>query len=113
MMKNLNHTGTLKEGINQIESQSLPNLYKPATWSRKKQERLIVPFVMNVLVGRNELVWRKKIPPSYLSRSRWFQRVGKKNLKWWRLVPSPTRHNEYFMLELSGAWEPTDNSRAQ
>ena len=51
-MKNLNHTGTLKEGINQIESQSLPNLYKPATWSRKKQERLIVPSVMNVFLGQ-------------------------------------------------------------
>jgi len=26
----------------------------------------------------------------------------KKKLNWWRLVPNPARHNEYFMLELSG-----------
>ena len=52
MMKNLNHTRSLKEGINQIESQSLPNLYKLVTWSRKKQERLIMPSVMNVFLGQ-------------------------------------------------------------
>lgn len=56
-MKNLNQTGTLNEGINQIETQSLPSLYKLATWYRKKQERPNVLPVMDVLVGqKRELV---------------------------------------------------------
>ena len=32
---------------------------------------------------------------------------------WRGLIFSPARSNEYFMLELSWAWEPTDSSRAQ
>ena len=39
--------------------------------------------------------------------------MKKKILNWWRLDPSPTSYNEYFILELSGAWEPADSSRAQ
>lgn len=53
-MKNLNQTGTLNEGINQIETQSLPSLYKLATWYRKKQERPNVLPVMDVLVGQKQ-----------------------------------------------------------
>ena len=34
-------------------------------------------------------------------------------MKWWRLVSSPARDNEYFMLELLGAWELPDSSIAQ
>lgn len=34
-------------------------------------------------------------------------------MKWWRLVSSPARDNEYFMLELSGAWELLDSSIAR
>lgn len=56
-MKNLNQTGTLNKGTNQIETQSLPSLYKLATWYRKKQERPNVLPVMDVLVGqKRELV---------------------------------------------------------
>ena len=31
---------------------------------------------------------------------------------WRRLVPSPTRPNEFLSLELQGAWEPPSSSRA-
>lgn len=33
-------------------------------------------------------------------------------MKGWRLVSNPARDNEYFMLELSGAWELPDSSIA-
>ena len=34
-------------------------------------------------------------------------------LDWWRLVSSPAKNHESLMLELLGAWEPADISRAQ
>ena len=33
-------------------------------------------------------------------------------LNWRGLIFSPAKSNEYLMLELSWAWEPTDSSRA-
>lgn len=32
--------------------------------------------------------------------------------KWWRLILSPVDTNEFLSLELPGAWEPLDSSRA-
>lgn len=32
---------------------------------------------------------------------------------WWRLLSSPANYNKNIKLELSGAWEPPNNSRTQ
>ena len=46
------------------------------------------------------------------SKRRQFFMTGRKRVEWWRLVPSPAIINECPMLELSGAWEPSDRTGA-
>ena len=48
-----------------------------------------------------------------IRNSRFFKMKMKIQLIWWRLVPSPAKDYEYYVLELSGAWEPADSSRAR
>lgn len=64
--------------------------------------------------GRSDVYRWMKISLSCLRKNSWFQReMRKKILNWWRLVPNPASYNEYFMLELSWAWEPADSSKAR
>ena len=47
------------------------------------------------------------------SKREWFPSMIQLHFQqWWRLLNSPSNNNESLMLELSGAWEPPDKTRA-
>ena len=78
-----------------------------ATWTCQLRYTTGTDVIMEDAVGSKQSAHPTRGQRSYKKKRKLFLRLVKVTKRdWRRLVPSPARTNESFMLELSGAWEP-------
>ena len=104
--------------MGKLKFKSLQSPYKGGKWAKVQTVRATSMEPLEIVVGKKRglvvsMVERGAILRFKKRRGKCRRGVKNKILNWWRLGSNLARHNEYLMLELLGAWEPTKSSKAR
>ena len=101
-------SGSNQAPLSVIPDTSNINTVNATTWKRQKRYITGTDAIMEDAVGSKRSAHPTRGQPELQKKKKLFLSLAKVTKRYWRrLVPSPARTNESFMLELSGVWEPT------